>query len=511
MLTPQERQLVEFGKENNQSKDQIMQALQSFRGVGATTAQPTETITGTRSGLKEVGTGVVKGALETAQGLGQLGLRAAEVVTRREKGAFGSQETFFQEPEALKAKTTGEKIGKFGERVAEFAVPLTKVGKAVEGSNFLVRLASKAVTAGGVATAQAGEVGKETAIAGGIEGALPIAGKVARPVFNVIRRLFKGLGSGLSGVSTDVIDLIVENPQKALEVSRQLETSGNFTVLEENARIIVNGVSKIRQDARRAFGEGLNKLKSEDINPTTFRDSIQGFLDSVGSSVKGKFRELKNVEFEDPKNIQKASNLIEELSTTKLDGFSLRKLLEKVSNSRFKTATTDERLSFNVFIKEYEDAIKKAISGSTNKLDEINAAFSKDIQLTEGIERIFGKIKFKNLSEVDRVAQKLEQLFSQKGLNPREIDEFLTKLGIIPEDFRTSEGVRQVTSKITGANTRGLTITELIQSVTSSILTPEAIKNISIATGIAEDVLGPLLQSLSPTARGILIQSLIEK
>ncbi len=470
-------------------------------------------------GFKGFIAGAAKGALETgfevtglAAGIGRGILGGVEKVTGL---PVKPEETFFEKekPEFLEARTGAEKAGKFVEQVAEFAVPLTKVAKVTKGANFLIRLGSRILTSAGVATAQVGEVGKETVIAGGVEAALPVAGKVAKPVFNVVRRLFKGLGSALSGVGTNVIDTIIENPQKAAEISRQIEKSGNFSVLETNARVIVEGVSKVRQEARKAFGEGLEKLKLEDVSPDTFRKSVQGFLDSVGSVVKGKFRELKNVEFESPKLIQKASNLIEELSTIKLDGLSLRRLLDKVGNARFKTTGTDpERLAFNAFIKDFEKAIKTAINDSTDKLKEINKAFSTDIQLTEGIERIFGKIKFKSLKEIDTVAQKLESLFSQKGLNPRDIDRFLNRIGIKPEEFRTTEAVRQISERASvGLNRVGLTFAEMTQLITSAVITPETVKTLSIVVGRSEPVIKLMFEGLSPTARGALLELLIKE
>lgn len=341
---------------------------------------------------------------------------------------------------------------------------------------------------------------------------LPLVGAGIGVANKMVSRLVKGLGSGLSGVSTEAIDRIVSNPERALEVSRNIAKTGNSRVLEQNARDIVNGVSKIRQEARSAFGEGLQKLKAEDINPTKFRDSIQSFLDSNGVSLNAKtnVRNLENVEFSDPKNLQRASDLIDELSKTKLDGLSLRNLLKKVEDTRFKTATSDERLAFNAFTKDLAESIKGAISGSTDKLGEINKAFSQDMQLAEATQNIFGKVNFKNLPEVVKASQKLESLFSQKGLAPQVVDDFLTRIGINPADFKTGEAVRQITNKASGANTKGLSVGEIMQQATSAIITPEMVKKIAIGTGMAEQRLGSFLQELAPAARNIVIEGLLK-
>lgn len=351
-----------------------------------------------------------------------------------------------------------------------------------------------------------GMPGVGTALGAGI----PIAGAVIKPAARLVGRFLKGAASGLSGVSTGNIDTILANPQEAAKVSQELAKTGNAAVLEKNARTIVDGVSKVRQEARQAFGEGVQQLKAEDINPTTFRQTIQSFLDKNGISSEGSTRYLDGVEFNDPKNLQVASNLIDELSKVPLDGYSLRKLLNKVENTRFKTATSDERLAFNAFTKDLAGAIKQAISDSTDKLGEINQAFSQDMQLAETVQNIFGKVNFKNLPEVVRASQRLETLFAKKGLAPDVIDKFLTRIGVPPASFRTSEAVRQISNQTNGGNSIGLSIGEIAREVTSAVVTPQMVKQLAVITGLAEQKVTPFLQALKVPARNIVIQALLQ-
>lgn len=339
--------------------------------------------------------------------------------------------------------------------------------------------------------------------------AIPGTVAVAKPVTRIVGRLLKGLGSGLSGVSTETIDKIVSNPKAAQLATDKLKKSGNAKVLEDNARQVMEGVGTIRKEARKAYGEGLESLKKEDIDPKKFRTAVQGFLDKYKVESKGANR-LLDVEFEDPKNVQRASNLIDELSKSDLDGLSLRKLINKIEGTKFKTATSDERLAFNAFTKELAESIKGAVSGSTNKLGEINKAFSSDMQLTEAIEDIFGKVKFKNLSEVVKATKKLESLFAQKGIAPEVIDDFLNRIGVSPDDFKTTEAVRQISNKATGANTKGLTFGELTQQATSAIVTPQMIRDISIKIGLAENKLAPELNKLTPMVRNLIMNALVQ-
>lgn len=409
------------------------------------------------------------------------------------------------------------------------------VGSAIQtGANFLpgagigAGLAKKALV--GAGTGYAMDVGSKLqqnkpvadavvpGVGTAVGTALPVGGAVARPGMAIIGRLFKGLGSGLSGVSADTIQRIVDNPEFAQQASEKLAKTGNNRVLENNARTIVNGVSKVRQEARGAYGKGLESLQATDINPTTFKESVKPLLDKYGvSSAKGfgnssksGTRTLANVEFSEPKNIAKASELIDKLQNAKLDGKSLRKLADDIESSKYKIATSDERLSFNSFINDLSSSVKSAVNSSTDKLKEIDANFSNDMQLTEAVQNIFGKVNYKNLPEVVKASQKLEALFSQKGLAPEVTDNFLKRIGVNPAQFKTTEAVRQIDQKSSGANSTGLSIGEVVREATSAVVTPEMVKNIATATGLAKEKFVPLLESLKTPARNAVIQALLQ-
>lgn len=468
------------------------------------------------TGLKGFATGVGKGVLSTVKGAGQLGEKIGNLVLPKSlesKSVYSDEATKggLLDKENLKAQGTAEKLGKGIEQIAEFAIPGSAVSKATKGASLVSKIGSRALTSGTVASVQAGEVGKDALIAGAVETALPIAGKVLSPATKIVSRLFKGLGSGLSGVGTDTIDQIVKNPKTASATVKGLTTGGNATILKKNAETVINGVAGIKKEARKAFGEGLESLQQTDIDNKVFRESTQGVLDKYGSVLKNGKRQLSNIEFDDPKNISKANELIKKLQGAKLDGKSLRKLIDDIENSAYKIATTDERLSFNAFVKDLAGSLKSGISKSTSKLDDINKAFSTDMQLAESIEKIFGKVKFQNASEINKVSQQLESLFSKKGLSPEYIDNFLNRIGIKPDDFKTTEAVRQISNKGTGANTKGLSLGELTQQVTSSVITPKLVRDIAIYTGKSEKVIKTLLENTAPAMRATLIESLTPK
>lgn len=471
------------------------------------------------TGIKGVATGVGKGVLSTLKGAVQLGGTIGEKIlpgfkspyseekiqASAEKGGLGKLFT----GENLKAKGTAENIGKGVEQIAEFAIPATKVFKLTKGASMVGKIIPRAITSGTVASVQSGKVGKEAGIAAAVETALPVVGKVLTPVKNIVSRLVKGLAAGTSGVGTETIDKLVTNASMAGKEVKQLKALGNAGVLKKNAETIVNGVSKIKKEARTAYGVGLEALKATDIKPKEFRTGVQSIFDDYGSVIKGNTREITNAEFKDINNLKKASSIFDKISNTKLDGKSLKSILDSIEKTRYPNPKTEEAMAFNSFVGDITNRLKSTISKSTNKLNEINAAYTKDMQLAESIEQIFGKVKFKNIQEVNKVSQKLESLFSQKGLSPEYVDDFLNRIGIKPEQFTTSEAVRQITNKTTGANTKGLSIGEIIQQVTSSVITPKLVRDIAIKTGKSEVFIKKLLENTAPTARAAIIKSLI--
>lgn len=436
-------------------------------------------------------------------------------------GAKGITDQFGADIARAKAPTQQEKD------LIEYPKMKEVVGSAIQtGANLIPGVGAEAGLAtkigAGLATGYAFDVGNKlqtnqekpfTPGVGTVVGATtPVAGAILKPATKIVSRLLKGLGSGLSGVSTETINKIVDNPEFAQKASEKLAQNGNSSVLEENAKTIVNGISKVRQEARQNFGQGLEQLATKDIKPQVFKENISKTLDKYGSTIEQGKRTLSNVEFTDPKNLSKASELIDKLQTVKLDGKSIRKLADDIESSAYKVATSDERLSFNAFIKDLSSSLKNSVSASTDKLGEINKAFSNDMQLVETVQNIFGKVNFKNLPEVVKASQKLESVFAQKGLAPDTVDKFLERIGISPNDFKTTEAVRQISNKASGANTKGLTIGEITQQATSAIVTPETVKKIAIKTGLVGQKLNSfvdVLKGMKAPAQKLLINTLL--
>lgn len=376
-------------------------------------------------------------------------------------------------------------------------------------------------TAAGAATGYAMDVGnkmkagQEDAFTPGLGTALgagiPVAGAVLSPAAKIVGSLFKGTGSALSGASQQHIEAMLADPRAAQEAADTIKNSGEQALVTNNARTIVNGIGSARRQARSVYGNALEGLAAEDIKPSIFRGQTQGFLDKYGISLKGSERTLDNVEFTDPKNLQKASDLIDKLANTELDGKSLRKLTDDIENAMYKTATSDERLSFNAFVQDMAKTVRGAIDKSTPKLAEMNAKFSKDMQLLEATQNIFGTVDYQNLPEVMKASQRLEGIFNQKGMAPTVIDDFLTRIGVDPGGFRASEAARQVGNIEQKANAPGINPLEMVRAVTSAVVSPKLVRDITIATGASEQAIKPFLEALSTPARNAVIQLLLQQ
>jgi hypothetical protein len=428
---------------------------------------------------------------------------------------LGTEETFFKDPTALEAEGTAEKIGKIGEQIAEFAIPATKVSKLTKGASMVGKIIPRAITSGTVATAQEGEVGKGTGIAVGAEIALPVVGKLANNlIFKPLSRIVKGLGAGTSGGSVQDIENILKDPTTAKKISTAFKQKGNVEIFKNEVDSIMKGVSKIRKEASSAYGKGLDKLSSVDIKPNIIKDEVKSVVENNGGKISTKGFNLNNAEFAGDKQlIKKATDLINKINTQKdLSGRGIRQIIEFIdSKVKLKTATTDTSISFNKFVDDISNGLKNSISKSTNKLDKINAKYSQDKQLTDAIQDIFGDVKFGNLEEINKMAKKISGLASEGGISPEIVDDFFARLNQSGQEFKTGESVRKILSKSGGVNKLGLNFSEITQAITGGIITPEVITNIAILTGKSQPFIKNLLEKTAPTARAVLIKSLIPK
>jgi len=575
-LSPRELQIRDFGREHGQTTEQITQAIQISRGiVPAQTTQPKEGFfsgelkggadTSQLTGAKRFGAELFQSTLGSKGLLGVAQLPAKAIGTAsalkeqtsldEERGqSFEQMRQLFikmretKDPEekerlrklfkglgisvkqleeaqrgldrftvtpkealgtAVSAAATVAPVGKF-RGVSGVQKALTSGREALRGAGFAAGTAlseDRLPTAEELGTGAA--IGAAVPVVGGFVGGL--VSKVGGVSKNVVKRFAGGLGVS--------VDDILKNPKVAEKTVQTLlkgeKTPGN--ILRENAEALVKDIQRFKRQISNTFGKGLEALKATDISPAQFRAGIQPVLDKIGSIiVKGK-RVLNNVEFDDPKNLKKASELISRLQKVETDGKSLRKLIDDIDASKFKTATSDERISYNRFLDELASGVRSAINRATNKLNEINKVFTADKQIVEVIEQEFGKVKFSNLSEVNKVAKKIETLLKKKGIADEVIDEFFARVGREPGALRATEAVRGAFSKEIEAEGAGLGFFAMLRTLTAGFLDPKDITRLTVfiarRSEATEAQVRPVIETLAklrPAARVGVIKLLDE-
>jgi len=342
------------------------------------------------------------------------------------------------------------------------------------------------------------------------------SGRVASKVLGITRQIGKSLAGSL-GVS---VDEIFANPKVAQQTAEKL-LGGKETLqsmLRESAEGLLNKVGNFRKSIRESFGEALSTLKSTDIEPSVFRRNIQQVLDKFGVSINEQgAREFGGVEFTKQNLLNKASTLVDDVSSTRLDGLSLRNTMNRVRDAKFNNpGGNSEKLAFNAFVDDFENGLRNSINQSTNKLGDINKAFTEGMQLVEVMEKEFGTVKFRNLTEVLSFSKKIESMLKKKGVAPEIIDDFFRVIGEDPTAIKAQEAVRGAFGKEIEAEAAGLNPITFIRSLTAGVISPKDATRLTIQLARLSDtnekVARPVIDALAklkPAARTAIIRSLV--
>lgn len=196
--------LKDIGKTKEEALNILGMSRQKMQKIQ--TKKETTTLEKTGEVVSDIGTGLAKGAVQTLKGIGQVGEQEiikplGRLLTPKKfekRLGFAEEEPtgaefLFPSKEVLEAKTTGEKAGKFIEEVAEFAIPWAKIGSMTKGLSLMKRAIVEGITGAGVATAQEGEVGTGTAVAGVTGVILPPLGAGIKNLFRPERLISKAL------------------------------------------------------------------------------------------------------------------------------------------------------------------------------------------------------------------------------------------------------------------------------------------------------------------------------
>lgn len=522
------------------TREQIQKNIEAFEEQGASQGeiqgwinslpkpqeQPQEQRVSGASGLPGFASGFTKWTAGTIVGASRIGEKILQAPLKLFGAKFPdrtagevlqglAEESLGMEPgEMTTPISTAEKVGDFAGSVAGFAIPASKAGSAARlaGMGKVGQVGARAAASGASATLQSGRVGAETAIATGAELIMPGLSKIASTPLKMTGRLMSSLGSGLSGVAQSTLKKIAKSPKTAIEASKKILSEGQEAILRKNANIILDGVAKIRQEAGQMYRSGLEKLSTIDIKVPILRKNISEALKNNNIKILKDGVDFTPSEIMDKVIIKRARGLINEInSLTKASGKEIRSMLDRLESSKFKSALDPNRQAYNNLVNDLMKGLRKSINESTDKLKEIDLKYHKELELADAIQKIFGKVKFKNTEELNKIAKSLESLFSRKGLDNQTISDFLKRIGVDDAVFRAEEATRQIYAKELGANTMGLNIREAIQGLTSSVVTPAMVKNISIATGISQNIIRSISQYANPAGRAVILRYLIDE
>lgn len=243
MLSEQEKQIVQFGKGNGKSDDEIMEALSSFRSSSQTLAAPKQSTYGVptlgevgKSGV-EIGKGFAKGVGGTLNMLantpGPINTAvelASGSLFNKEKGARFSEES-------LKSQNPEQKVGKALEFALEMFYPVKATGVVTKGTE-----ASGAVLKG--LGSKISAIGDDV-VDGGV--------KVKDKLIDLFGGLDDKTKSALNRTPQEVLQEYIEIGKKAMQADE------NITPLEHVGNKIIDGLKQIK-DRASSVGEAKSQI-----------------------------------------------------------------------------------------------------------------------------------------------------------------------------------------------------------------------------------------------------------
>lgn len=265
--------------------------------------QPVEQTEKQATGIVGFGKGVLQGAGETLQNIGNATLALP-------KKALGLQDVQTGiNPEAFVPKTTSQKVGKTVERVAEFLAPQMKIAKATSVLPTASRIAIRTAPDVGLALAQSGGDLKAGGVAG-ITSAVSDAvlggkAKAVRGILPSLKQIGKTTSTGyVSDVASGVAGMRGEDrtgakaliPGAGTVLAGALGTAQTGVQGIKNLKDPVQKVNKIisnrekelqkLEDSYQAVRKVTNKTKSQGIDPKKIlaeTDLLNGAVDNTGT------------------------------------------------------------------------------------------------------------------------------------------------------------------------------------------------------------------------------------
>lgn len=257
-------------------------------------------------GIAGFGLGIAKGIGHTISSASTLGQKGLDFITKPISEAVTGK-PYIPTPtanqvfgEALKPKSTAEKVGFTTEQIGEFFIPgtaATKVGKAAEGAKFLAKAPS--IVKGGAklastALAEAGVSGGMTALQGGnkedvktaamIGGAFPVAGKVIKGFGTAAKESAKYMSSVFSGVPVSALEHAFANPNAVKNAISKAVTGGGVETASKIGDDAISALNTLKTARGKAYEASLAQAQKDSaklVNKLSLKGLKQAADDTI--------------------------------------------------------------------------------------------------------------------------------------------------------------------------------------------------------------------------------------
>ena len=516
-MTPEERQIVQFGKQNGKSKTQVKAAVASYRKEQQSKpVQQTQNQEQESPFLRDVGTGAAKGLGRTALGVASIGRGIQKGVSRGVDAVFGTHgfglsgesvtDSGSQQQQGavnfLKPQGAGENIGALAADVATFAVPGGAVARATKGAGLVKRAATLGATDATIATAKEGQLDRDAAIAGGVGAALPVGGAIAAPVLRYGGGVLKGLAGTVSGTGQDVVERALANPT----VAKQGLRASDEQALKQTATAVRQGVKTLKQNASTQYADLTSSVTGK-LDAGTLRTKITSRLvDDADARVTDTGLSFKNTPLleTEEKQLEKIFGLVNEWDDFTPQGVNT--LATRIG--RFRRDTQDSA-QFDRIVDNIRRDTRSFVGEQFPEIAEANAKFASRMDLIDDLDSI---LKTRGAVEsqqgVRETSQRIARLFNANKELSREAVELLEKdLGI---DVLSIEAGRQLSDNASlfqvGAQDTGM-------GIVRSLIPRQVIGEMVVATGQSrealESLLGQNLQRLDAPSQAVVVEMML--
>jgi hypothetical protein len=338
------------------------------------------------SGVVDFAQGVAKSAGSTVLGLGTLGRKAQEVISKGGDAVFGKynplkmgeRNTIFDTgsaanlvaQEKVKADTKGEKIGKFVGDVAQFAIPGSYAAKATAGMSMATRAATQGLVGAGMQAAKTGDIGKDELVVGAASALMVPVGDVAI--------------KGLQSLSTHLPEWLVRpllkqapGPKlKGKDAAKYLVESGNIGSVDNLIQKSDDAMGTLNSQIDDLLAQGTGK------GVTISRDQLVTDIVSKINQAGGAIDETQLLSTIDNLAPQ-ARGLLNKPTLTLQEANQLRKLLDGTLGDR---AFFAKELTFNKeILMNFTNALRESVKSSDDALRPLYEEFAKNITIKNAL------------------------------------------------------------------------------------------------------------------------------